>query len=363
MSTATRCDDGGVWMSALQAAERVLTEASQPLHVRELTRRMLAGEVWHSEGKTPDATVSALLGTDINRHGASSRFQRTGKNTFGLRTWGLPDHVAPGRPAASVVAVPLQPSSKEPDAVPAKTMSFAHAAEHVLERFAGRKPMHYRAITEKALELGVISTAGQTPEATMYAQIITEMGRQARRGETPRFVKHGRGYVGLSKWQGRGLAAQIEQHNAEVRRKLLSRLKDMPPDQFEALIGELLAALGFEAVTVTGRSGDGGIDVRGTLVVGDVIRTNMAVQVKRWRHNVQAPIVQQVRGALGTHDQGLIITTSDFSSGAREEAARPNAVPVGLMHGDQLVALLVEHDIGVQRTSHDLLELGERADE
>jgi restriction system protein len=83
----------------------------------------------------------------------------------------------------------------------------------------------------------------------------------------------------------------------------------------------------------------------------------MAVQVKRWKNNIQTPTVQQVRGALGTHEQGLIITTSDFSSGAQTEAERPNAVPVGLMHGEQLVALLVEHDIGVRRTAHDLLEL------
>jgi restriction endonuclease Mrr len=54
--------------------------------------------------------------------------------------------------------------------------------------------------------------------------------------------------------------------------------------------------------------------------------------------------------------------TSDFSSGAREEAALLNKVPVGLMNGEQLAALLVEHDIGVQRTSHDLFELGEAAE-
>lgn len=29
------------------------------------------------------------------------------------------------------------------------------------------------------------------------------------------------------------------------------------------------------------------------------------------------------------------------------------------MHGKQLVGLLVEHDISIQRTSHDLIELGE----
>ncbi len=66
---------------------------------------------------------------------------------------------------------------------------------------------------------------------------------------------------------------------------------------------------------------------------GDVIRTRMAVQVKRWKANIHAPTVQQVRGSLGTHEQGLIISTGDFSSGAREEAQRANAVPVALMNG------------------------------
>ena len=140
-------------------------------------------------------------------------------------------------------------------------------------------------------------------------------------------------------------------------RQLLAHLATISPAEFEALIGRLLVALGFQEVLVTGRSGDGGIDVRGTLVVGDVIRTRMAVQVKRWKANVQAPIVQQVRGSLGTHDQGLIITTSDFSSGARTEAERVNAVPVALMNGEQLVRLLVEHEIGVRRVPYDLIEL------
>lgn len=133
----------------------------------------------------------------------------------------------------------------------------------------------------------------------------------------------------------------------------------MSPTAFERLVGDLLGAIGFAEVSVTGRSGDGGIDVRGTLVVGDVIRTRMAVQAKRWKHNVQAPVVQQVRGSLGTHEQGLIITTSDFSTGARDEAARHNAVPVGLMNGEQLVALLVEHGIGVRREPHVLIEIDE----
>lgn len=360
-------------MSALQAVEVVLTQAGTPLSLPELTRRVLESGHWQSEGQTPDATISARLSTDIQQRGAASRFQRTGKGVFALRAWGLPEYEVPVRsartashdtppapePAPLSKDSPDQPVATLPTLPAPRGMSFTTAAERVLERCADKRPMHYRAITEQALALGLIHTAGQTPEATMYAQILTEIDRQTKRGETPRFVRHGRGLVGLSRWQGRGLSGQIERHNTEVRRNLLGRLKAMPPEKFETLIGELLAKMGFDEVIVTSRSGDGGIDVRGTLVVGDVIRTHMAVQVKRWKNNVQAPDVQRVRGALGAHDQGLIITTSDFSRGARDEAARADAVPVGLMHGDQLVALLVEHSVGIHRTTHDLIELGE----
>jgi len=64
-----------------------------------------------------------------------------------------------------------------------------------------------------------------------------------------------------------------------------------------------------------------------------------------------------VRGTLGTHEQGLIITTGDFSPRARAEAAWANAVPVALMNGEQLVALLADKQIGIVRNSHDIFEL------
>ena len=53
------------------------------------------------------------------------------------------------------------------------------------------------------------------------------------------------------------------------------------------------------------------------------------------------------------------MTTSEFSAGARKEAERPDATPVGLMNGEQLVNLLVENDIGVRRTPCNVFELGE----
>jgi len=347
-------------MNVLQAAEIALKEADTPLHYKEITQRMIDHGLWQTDGKTPDATVSATITGDIKQNGTHSLFQRTDKGVYALRDWGLPEIQASGEPAD----VEDDTQQTTLDISTTKSFSFTDAAEQVLKQFSGSKPMHYREITRKALELDLIKTKGVTPEATLYSQILSEIRRQARKGNMPRFVMHKGGLVGLSRWQpieAVELVSQIEQHNQQARKKIHDRLLSMPPKEFEELVSQLLVALGFENVIVTNYSKDGGIDVRGTLVVGDVIRINMAVQAKRWKKgdNVPAPEVQKVRGSLGTHDQGLIITTSDFSSGATAEARRPNAVPVALMNGDQLVALLVEHNISVHRMSYELIELGE----
>ena len=53
--------------------------------------------------------------------------------------------------------------------------------------------------------------------------------------------------------------------------------------------------------------------------------------------------------------------TSDFSTGAIKEAAQSDKTPIALMNGDQLVMLLMEHGIGVHRSTPDLFEIDEEA--
>lgn len=342
-------------MTVQDAAIQILLSAGKPLHAKEIAKRIIDGGLWKSEGKTPDATVSARLYSDIKSNGDKSPFVKVGPQTFALRD--SAEIPSGARPVPAAVQEAPKPS-------PASAgFSFTDCAQKVLEEFGGKKPMHYKEITEKALQKGWLVTGGKTPEATMYAQVITEIKRQQKRGERPRFVQHGRGYIGLSQWMGRGLAFQIEQHNHQVRKALRERLLAMKPGEFEELISQLLAEMGFEMVEVTKLSGDGGIDVRGTLVVGDVVRIKMAVQVKKWKlkNNILAPVVQQVRGSLGAHEQGLIITTSDFSAGAIKEAAQTDKTPIALMNGEQLVMLLMEHGIGVHRSTPDLFEIDEDA--
>lgn len=242
---------------------------------------------------------------------------------------------------------------------PVASYSFLESARKVLEKFGDRKPMHYCDITDTALRMGWLRTNGLTPKATMNAQIVTDIHRKKKRGQNSQFVMCGRGFFGLSEWVDLGLFQQINQHNREVKKRLHERLMTLDPSGLEQLVSDLLLKMGFEQIEVTRISGDGGIDIRGTLVVARVVRIKMAVQVKRWEKHVQSPTIQQLRGSLNAHERGLVVTTSDFSKGAKEEAVRSDAHPIALMNGDILLDLLIEHEMGVHRSSPDLFELDE----
>lgn len=321
--------------TVLEAAESVLAQAGEPLHVAELTKRMLDSGEWTTAGKTPSATVESSIVVNLKR--SDSRFVRTSPRTYGLKAWGLE------------VTTPTAKSG----------MTYLDAAEAVLTSRPDLEPMSYREITRRAIEDGFLSKRGLTPEQTMYVSLITDVDRRRQRGDPERFTRFPEGMFGLAEWVDAGIKGEIEAHNRVVRKQLLERLLEMDPAVFEALVGTLLESLGFKNVEVTRRSGDGGIDVRATHVLGETVETRMAVQVKRWRMNVQAPTVQQVRGSLGAHDRGLVITTSDFSSGAKEEADRADRAPVGLINGEQLVDLLARNEIGVKRSRPEVYELDE----
>jgi restriction system protein len=337
-------------MSVITAAVEVLQKSGTALHITEITEKIIAAGLWKLKGKNPAAIVSAWLYTDIKEKGDKSLFIKAGPGTFALND---------GRVQPEDIALGL--NEKAPIiSFSHSGFSYAECARKVLEKFSVNKPMHYKEITEKALEQHWLVTGNKTPESTMYAQVVTVIKRQKKRGEVPCFVQHGHGYIGLSHWLKSGLALQIEQHNHQVGKALHEHLLSLKTDEFEELISMLLAEIGFEMMEVT-KLPDGTLDVRGTLVVGDAVRTKMAVQVKRWKlkNNIQAPVVQQVRSSLGAHEQGLIITTSDFSKSAVSEAAQPDKTPIALMSGEQLVMLMMEHGIGVHRSAPDLFEIDE----
>lgn len=318
---------------------------------KELAAALIQRGMWQSQGKTPDATVGARIYEDIKKHGNQSRFIKAAEGFFALNPnvkIELPD---PEEKAGKAV------KRKQPEKS-AGSYSFSDCAEKVLLHFSGNAPMHYRDITSKALELGWLKTEGLTPEASMYAQILTEIQRREKQGKIPRFEKLGNGMVGLTIWKSTGLERHIDSFNDKQRKTLMERMMQLDPQDFEELITTLLSKMGFSEVSRTPYGGDGGVDVRGIMTVHDVIHIKLAVQAKRWKANVQSPVVQQLRGSLGTDERGLIVTTSNFSRGARDEATRTSShTPIDLIDGDQLVSLLVEYNLGVRKNRYQLLEL------
>ncbi|AWX59346.1 restriction endonuclease [Brevibacillus brevis] len=138
------------------------------------------------------------------------------------------------------------------------------------------------------------------------------------------------------------------QEQFEWKDSLLEIVKQIPPDSFERLCMRLLRESGFTHVTVTGKSGDGGIDGKGVVKIGGLLSFHVVFQCKRYRDSVSSAVIRDFRGAMqGRADKGLIITTGTFTRDARLEAQRDGASPIDLIDGDQLTEKLKETRLGV----------------
>lgn len=126
------------------------------------------------------------------------------------------------------------------------------------------------------------------------------------------------------------------------RERLRERLYDVDPFAFEEFLAELWAAEGWET-TVTQDSDDMGVDV--VAERSGTVDQRLVVQVKRYGPDnpVGRPAVQQyhsMKAQDAAADAAVVVTSSRFTSGAREWAARQN---VKLVDGDDVVDLVLAH--------------------
>jgi restriction system protein len=75
--------------SFIDASAKILDLNGSPLHYRDITQQALSQGLIQSEGKTPEATLNAVICVDIKQKGIHSRFVRVRPGIFGLRSWGI----------------------------------------------------------------------------------------------------------------------------------------------------------------------------------------------------------------------------------------------------------------------------------
>lgn len=133
------------------------------------------------------------------------------------------------------------------------------------------------------------------------------------------------------------------------RVQVIDALMSLSPAGFEAFSQRLLRESGFQGVTVTGRSGDGGIDGNGILQVNPLVSFKVLFQCKRYSASVSSGAVRDFRGAMmGRADKGIILTTGSFTTDARKEAVRDGVPPIELVDGEKLVNMLEELELGLK---------------
>jgi restriction endonuclease Mrr len=227
-----------------------------------------------------------------------------------------------------------------------KKISFKQAAIKILKD--ADEPLSAKEITEIALEEDLIETTGVTPSATMAAQLYTDLISN----KSSQFKKVGRGLFALKKQTEsvKSPLIAIQNQNELVKVRLMDKIRKMDPFQFEYLTAELLSNIGYENVEVTKRSGDKGIDVIANLTVGGLTNVKTVIQAKRYKkgNNIAGKYITQLRGSAEVDQRGLIITTSDFTKGAIDEARASNKMPVALVNGNKLIDLLFKYKVGVK---------------
>jgi restriction system protein len=135
---------------------------------------------------------------------------------------------------------------------------------------------------------------------------------------------------------------------------LLEQMRKMDPHDFESLVLDVLAAMGYgggSRIAMQGvpRGPDGGID--GKIYEDKLGLDQIYMQAKRYAENsVSSDKVQAFVGAMtsGGCRKGVFVTTSRFTVDAIKIAESIRDPRLVLVDGERLAELMIEHGVAVQ---------------
>lgn len=199
-------------MTFAEAAYQVLKQTGKPLSAKEITAAALEQGLISTTGKTPSATMSARLYVDVKKKGNKSRFVKTDSGKFALNEWSEP---------------PIRSTSEF------RPSTFKGAAYKVL--LCEKHPLGTEDITDIALKKGLLKTTGKTPNATMGAQLYTDIKNNR---ENSVFAQLGKNRFGLREWGLEVIQDEINKAESEKALPASERKRSIvgDPINFEGLI-------------------------------------------------------------------------------------------------------------------------------
>lgn len=220
-------------------------------------------------------------------------------------------------------------------------MNFKEAAYNILKR--SQKPLTAKEITKMALQEQMIKTEGHTPEATMAAQIYTDIKRNK---ENSIFLKLDRGLFTLRNINHRkefnSALVNSAQESHPITQLLNERqFKSDAPSEFEETIRDAFQFLGFEAELI---GGSGDTDV---LLTANIGRESFKVNVDGKTSKSGKIIDRQIDWiSLRDHKKKnktdfVIVVGPNFSGGNLEN--RADEYGVSLLTTEDLIKLLEAH--------------------
>ena len=138
----------------------------------------------------------------------------------------------------------------------------------------------------------------------------------------------------------------VEILNNELAESLLEKINSNSSAFFEKIVLDLLQNMGYGQGTVTGKSGDGGID--GFINQDTLGLEKIYFQAKRFTGDtrVTASMIRDFVGSLAIRNvkKGVFITSTDFPKDAEQQLSSQNIV---LINQQKLLSLMIQYNIGV----------------
>jgi len=268
-------------------------------------------------------------------------------------------------PRANNTTAPVNGERARPAAL-LDDLSGKDLADSILQILSGYDrnsgPIPLQRLVETGKRRGRISADLVQGQLLVEASIRADNVRRQAAGLRPRFRLSDR-RIGLSDWYvdnemlrlERELQQTAERFREHVRRNVLRRLQELPQRSVGELILVLLERVGYSDLQIVRRPGTHGAELhlsaRLALPHGEY---RAALVIRRDGREIGRERVTELRGALhhyGSAQMGCLITTGQALSGARDEAAAPNATPINLIDGLALVRLCEQEGIGMVQTA------------